>query len=52
MSVVERILFAAAGLMCVVPETYSDVIGLSIIAVLIAWQLVRNRIERKTATAK
>ncbi len=51
-SVVERILFAAAGLMCVVPETYSDVIGLSIIAVLIAWQLVRNRIERKTATAK
>ena len=51
-SVVERILFAAAGLMCVVPETYSDVIGLSIIAVLIAWQLVRNRIERKAATAK
>ena len=27
-------------------------VGLSIIAVLIAWQLVRNRIERKTATAK
>ena len=40
----ERILFAIAGLLCVIPETRSDIIGLSMIAILIAYQLITKRI--------
>jgi TRAP-type uncharacterized transport system fused permease subunit len=42
--VIERVLFAAAGLLCVIPETRSDIIGLSMIAVLIVYQIVVKRI--------
>ena len=42
--VIERILFAAAGLLCVIPETRSDIIGLSMMAVLIVYQIVVKRI--------
>lgn len=42
--VVERVLFAIAGLLCVIPETRSDIIGLSMIAILITYQLIRKRI--------
>ena len=44
MDVIERLLFAVAGLLCVIPETRSDIIGLSMIAVLIAYQLIAKRI--------
>ena len=40
LDVIERLLFAAAGLLCVIPETRSDIIGLSMMAVLIAYQLI------------
>ena len=43
MDVIERLLFAGAGLLCVIPETRSDIIGLSIMAVLIAYQLIAKR---------
>lgn len=42
--VIERVLFAAAGLLCVIPETRSDIIGLIMMAVLIAYQIVVKRI--------
>ncbi|WP_022932897.1 TRAP transporter permease [Treponema bryantii] len=42
--VIERVLFATAGLLCVIPETRSDIIGLSMMAVLIAYQIVVKRI--------
>ena len=42
--VVERVLFAIAGLLCVIPETRSDIIGLCMIAILIAYQLITKRI--------
>ncbi len=42
--VIERLLFAIAGLLCVIPETRSDIIGLSMMAVLIAYQIVVKRI--------
>ena len=42
--VIERVLFAAAGLLCVIPETRSDIIGLSMMAVLIVYQIVVKRI--------
>ncbi len=41
---IERVLFATAGLLCVIPETRSDIIGLSMMAVLIAYQLIAKRI--------
>ena len=44
--VIERILFATAGLLCVIPETRSDIIGLSMMAVLIAYQLITKRIRK------
>lgn len=42
--VIERVLFAAAGLLCVIPETRSDIIGLIMMAVLIVYQIVVKRI--------
>ena len=42
--VIERVLFAVAGILCVIPETKSDIIGLIMIAVLIAYQLISKRI--------
>ena len=44
LDIIERVLFAIAGLLCVIPETRSDIIGLSMIAVLIAYQLITKRI--------
>ena len=44
LDVIERVLFALAGLLCVIPETRSDIIGLSMMAVLIAYQIIVKRI--------
>ena len=44
LDVIERVLFAAAGLLCVIPETRSDIIGLSMMAMLIAYQIIVKRI--------
>ena len=48
-SVIERLLFAAGGFLCVIPETKTDVIGLILMAALIAYQILRNSIEKKRA---
>ena len=40
---VERLLFATGGLLCVIPETRSDIIGLIMMAVLITYQLIARR---------
>ena len=42
--VLERLLFAVAGLLCVIPETKSDIVGLIMIAVLVAYQIITKRI--------
>lgn len=47
---VERILFAIAGLLCVIPETKTDIIGVSLLAVLIAYQLILKKIRSAKAT--
>jgi TRAP-type uncharacterized transport system fused permease subunit len=44
--VIQRILFAAGGLLCVIPEGKSDVIGLCVIFVLVAFQIFRNRLKK------
>ena len=48
-SVIQRILFAVAGFLCVIPESRTDAIGLILMAVLIVYQLIRNSIERRHA---
>lgn len=47
---VERLLFAIAGLLCVIPETKTDIIGVSLLAVLIAYQLILKKIRSAKAT--
>ena len=44
--VMERILFISGGLLCILPESRSDIIGLAIIAGLIAFQLVTKRRQK------
>lgn len=46
----ERALFLVGGLLCIIPESRTDIVGLVIIAVLVAFQLIRNaRGRTKTA---
>lgn len=47
--VVERLLFAAAGLLCVIPETKTDIIGLILMAVLLAGQAVTKKLQKAKA---
>lgn len=47
---VERLLFAIAGLLCVIPETKTDIIGVSLLAALIAYQLILKKIRSAKAT--
>lgn len=46
---VERLLFAIAGLLCVIPETKTDIIGVSLLAVLIAFQLILKKVRSTKA---
>ena len=48
---VERILFAVAGLLCVIPETKTDIIGVSLLAVLITYQLILKKVRSAKAIA-
>ena len=47
---VERLLFAIAGLLCVIPEAKTDIIGVSLLAVLIAYQLILKKVRSTKAT--
>lgn len=46
-SAIERVLFIVAGLCCIVPETKSDILGISLMVILIVLQLIRNRKQEK-----
>lgn len=46
-NVPERILFGVSGLMLIIPETYTDIIGFSVITVIIVIQLVHNHLAKK-----
>lgn len=49
-SMAERVLFLVGGLLCIIPESRTDIVGLLIIAVLVAFQLILNaRGRAKTA---
>lgn len=47
LDVIERVLFAVAGILCVIPESKSDIIGLAMMAVLIVYQIVVKKITGK-----
>lgn len=49
--VLERILFAVAGILCVIPEAKTDIIGVSLLAALIAYQLILKKVRGAKATA-
>ena len=46
-NIIERILFAAGGLLCVIPEGTTDIVGLCALAVLCTFQIIRRRFRRK-----
>ena len=48
-NIVERLLFAAGGLLCVIPEGMTDVIGLCMLAVLCTFQIICRKLIKKTA---
>ncbi|MBP3365723.1 MAG: TRAP transporter permease [Treponema sp.] len=48
---VQRILFGCAGILCVIPESKSDIIGLCIIGVLLAYQAVQNVMEKRRSAS-
>ena len=50
-STVERVLFIISGLLCILPESRSDVVGLAIVSALVAFQLILNMREKKVAAA-
>ena len=47
--VIERLLFAVAGLFCVLPETKTDIIGLSLMAVLLVYQGASSSLRARRA---
>lgn len=47
--VIERLLFAIGGFLCVIPETKSDIIGLSLMTLLIIYQIILKKIRLQQA---
>ncbi len=43
--VIERLLFAIGGFLCVIPETKSDIIGLFLMTLLIVYQIILKKIR-------
>ena len=48
-NIVERLLFAVGGLLCVIPEGMTDVIGLCMLAVLCVFQIIRRKLRKNLA---
>ncbi len=44
--VVERVCFAVGGLLCVIPETKSDIVGLIVMFVMCGYQLTRKKLKK------
>ncbi len=50
-SVIERLLFLAAGLLCIIPETKTDIAGLILTVLLVAYQIIYRLLFEKKAKA-
>lgn len=46
--VIERLIFAAGGFMCIIPESRTDIIGLTLMVVMCVFQILRNKFFRKS----
>lgn len=46
-SIIERLLFLTAGILCIIPETSTDIAGLILMAMLIAEQIIYKKIYKK-----
>ncbi|MCR4735611.1 MAG: TRAP transporter permease [Treponema sp.] len=44
--ILERILFAGAGLLCVLPESKTDIIGLIMMAILLTYQAIIKKVRK------
>ena len=51
LSIIERLLFIAAGLMCIIPEQRTDIIGLVAMVVLIVLEIILKKSKAKKAVA-
>ena len=47
MNPIQRVLSAAGGLLLIDPNSFTDVIGIALIAVIVIWQILQKRQERK-----
>lgn len=45
--VIERVLFAVAGFLCIIPEEKTDIIGFILLILLCSYQVLRNKFFRK-----
>lgn len=50
MSIVERLISVAGGVMLIIPETFTDILGVCCVGFVIAYQIVRKK-QKKTAAA-
>lgn len=50
LDVLERLLFAFAGLLCVIPEQKSDIFGICLLIILIAYQLIVKKVKKLKLT--
>ena len=50
LDVLERLLFAFAGLLCVIPEQKSDIFGICLMIILIAYQLIVKKVKKLKLT--
>ena len=50
LDVIERLLFAFAGLLCVIPEQKSDIFGICLLIILIAYQLIVKKVKKLKLT--
>ena len=45
-NILERVLFAVGGILCVIPETKTDVVGLILMLFLVAYQIIRRKFDK------
>lgn len=50
-SIVERLLFAAAGIMCILPNHITDIAGIALLALLVVYQLIMKKKDGVKASA-
>ena len=44
--VIERIIFAIGGILCVIPDSRTDIVGLIIMVAACAFQIIRKKITK------